>query len=201
MRHPISVLLVEDKASMREMLAESMRDRGMVVEEAAEGPQAKALLEQGTEETAYNRTLDYLSYRPRSRREVVEYLQRRDLPEVQIEGIVTRLLRSGLLDDEAFATYWVENRERFRPRGVRALRYELRSKGVDDEIIDRVISVVDVSSSAYRAAGNKARQLGQKDYATFRRKLIDFLARRGFDYQVAKEAVERHWAELAIEEP
>ena len=48
MRHPISVLLVEDKASMREMLAESMRDRDIVVEEAAEGPQAKALLERET---------------------------------------------------------------------------------------------------------------------------------------------------------
>ena len=90
----------------------------------------------------------------------------------------------------------MENRERFRPRGVRALRYELRRKGIGDEIIDRVVATVDVSASAYKAAGKKARQLSHLDQPTFRRKLINYLARRGFDYEIAREVAQQSWREL-----
>jgi regulatory protein len=154
------------------------------------------LREEGTGETAYNRVLNYLSYRPRSQWEVVDYLQKRDVPDSQIEAIVERLSRAGLLDDEDFARYWVENRERFRPRGPSALRYELRRKGLSHEVIEQVLEPLDVSESAYRAACNKARQLSHVDEMTFRQKLIGYLARRGFSYGVARETAERHWAEL-----
>lgn len=159
----------------------------------------EALSKEGDEETAYNRVLDYLSYRPRSRREIEIYLQKRDVSQEQVERILARLERAGLLDDHSFARYWVENRERFRPRGERALRYELRRKGVPDDIVDKAVASIDESSSAYRAASNKARQLATYDYDTFRQKLIGYLARRGFSYDVARESVERHWAEVAPE--
>jgi regulatory protein len=128
---------------------------------------------------------------------VISYLRKRDVSESQTEAIVERITQSGLLDDEAFAQFWVENRERFRPRGVRALRYELRGKGLDDEVIEQALASVDASASAYRAAGKKARQWSQLDESEFRRKLVAFLARRGFDYSVAREVVERLWVELA----
>ena len=156
----------------------------------------EALRQQGVVEGAYDRALNYLSYRPRSRAEIVTYLEGRDVPGGQIEEVVERLERAGLLDDDAFARYWVENRERFRPRGLHALRYELRRKGINDEVIERALASIDVSSSAYRAAEAKARQLQHLDPATFRRKLLDYLARRGFEYEVAKDATERHWIEL-----
>jgi regulatory protein len=156
----------------------------------------EALRQQGVVEGAYDRALNYLSYRPRSRAEIVTYLEGRDVPGGQIEEVVERLERAGLLDDDAFARYWVENRERFRPRGLHALRYELRRKGVSDEVIERALVSIDVSASAYRAAEAKARQLQHLDPVTFRRKLLDYLARRGFEYEVAQDATERHWTEL-----
>jgi len=156
----------------------------------------EALKQQGVVEGAYDRALSYLSYRPRSRAEIVTYLERRDVPEGQIGEIVERLERAGLLDDDAFARYWVENREQFRPRGLHALRYELRRKGISDEVIERALASIDVSASAYRAAEGKARQLRHLDPVTFRRKLLDYLARRGFEYEVAQDATERHWTEL-----
>jgi regulatory protein len=160
----------------------------------------QALQAEGSIETAYDRTLNYLSYRPRSRGEVVRYLQKRDLPEGEIEAVVERLERAGLLDDEAFARYWVENRERHRPKGLRALRYELREKGISSETIDRVLVSVDVSDSAYRSAARKARQLAHLDEQSFTRKIVEYLARRGFDYEVAREAAGRHRAELAADD-
>ena len=160
----------------------------------------EALQEKGNVEGAYNHALNYLSYRPRSRAEVETYLQGRKVSEQQAESILARLERAGLIDDEEFARYWVENRERHRPKGLRALRYELGRKGLRDDVIERALGSVDVSEGAYRAASKKARQLSHVDGSTFRRKMVEYLARRGFDYEVAREAVERHWSELGTDE-
>jgi len=161
--------------------------------------QVESLRNRDDAEVAYNRALNYLSYRPRSKAEVRTYLQRRSMPDTLIETVMERLVRAGLLDDEAFARFWVENRERFRPKGVRALRYELRSKGIGDEIAERILATVDVSASAYEAASKKARQLSHLDQQTFERKLVDYLARRGFDYEIAQEIAQRSWRELKEE--
>ena len=161
--------------------------------------QATALQEEGAVEDAYNRALHFLSYRPRSRAEIENYLEKRGVNEHQIAKITGRLERAGLLDDEAFAQYWVENRERFRPRGLRALRYELRNKGIDDGIIERALASVDVAESAYISAGRKARQLKDLDRQAFLRKLVEYLARRGFSYEVAQETAQRLWTETVSE--
>jgi regulatory protein len=155
----------------------------------------ESIREQGDVETAYHRALDYLSYRPRSRAEVAAYLEKRNLLEQQLEDVLERLERAGLLDDEAFAQYWVENRERFRPKGPLALRYELRLKGISSEIIEQSLDSVDFSASAYRSASKKARQVGHLDQREFHQKIVEYLARRGFDYEVARQAAECHWSE------
>ncbi|MFC2037711.1 regulatory protein RecX [Chloroflexota bacterium] len=174
------------------IVAASLRP-GQVLTDA----EIESLRDQGNVEAAYTRTLDYLSYRPRSQAEVIAYLQKRGLSEGSIDTITGRLERAGLLDDEAFAQYWIENRERFRPRGSRALRHELWNKGISQDIIDRAVASVDGPASAYRAASRKAQQLSHLDQGIFRQKLVQYLARRGFGYEIAREVAERHWAELA----
>jgi regulatory protein len=163
-------------------------------------PEIESLTERGNVEKEYGQALNYLSYRPRSRAELVTYLKKRDVPEVQVEVIIDRLERVGLVDDAAFAQYWVDNRERFRPRGLRGLRYELQIKGISNELIDEALASVDPSASAYRAASRKARQLRELDEHGFERKLVEFLARRGFDYDIAREVARRHWQALMAEE-
>src|SRR5690606_41910394 len=83
-------------------------------------------------EVVHERALNLLSHRPRSAEEVRR--KRRDskqeFSDTAIETVIERLGRAGLLDDEAFARYWVDNRERFNPRSVRALRHELRQKEI-----------------------------------------------------------------------
>ena len=160
----------------------------------------ESLQGEGAVEEAYGKALNYLSYRPRSRAEVERYLEKRDLSGSQIEAVAARLERAGLLDDEAFARYWVENRERHRPKGLRALRYELRGKGISNETIERVLISIDVPDSAYRSSMRKAQQLAHLDQGTFTKKILEYLARRGFDYEVARETAARHWAELAADD-
>jgi regulatory protein len=158
----------------------------------------EVLTEEGAAESAYDRALNYLSYRPRSRAEVVTHLRRRSISESQVASVTERLERAGLLDDEAFARFWVENRERFRPRGPRALRYELRNKGLSDEVIEGAVASIDAEASAYRAAEKRMHRLAHLDRPTFDRKLVEYLARRGFGYDVAREVAERCWVELTV---
>jgi regulatory protein len=157
----------------------------------------EGLREAGSLEGAYDQALDYLSYRPRSRAEVQAYLQRRGAPATQIGAVVERLEAAGLVDDLAFARFWVENRERHRPRGPMALRYELRRKGVNEATIEQALVSLDETDSAYRAVERKAQQLRDLDLPQFTRKLVEYLARRGFDYGIARDVAERRWAELA----
>jgi regulatory protein len=191
-RNRVSVF-VDDRfvLGLPAIVAASLKPGQVLSDVELEALEAKGAIEEG-----YNRSLNYLSYRPRSRAEVVTYLRRRDMQEKQIDAVVERLEGVGLLDEVAFAEFWVENREKFRPRGLMGLRYELRNKGVSEAIIERVLATVEVSDSAYRAAGKRARQLRHLDRATFSRKLVDYLARRGFDYELARETAYRYWVEL-----
>ncbi len=153
------------------------------------------LRRQGAAEQAYERALTFLSYRPRSADEVSRYLVGKQAPEDVIAQVLARLTQAGLLDDRAFARYWVENRESFRPRGTVALRHELRRKGIGDEAIKAAIGDLDETDAAYRAAQGQASRLGHADRETFRRRLGGFLSRRGFSYATVREVIERLWRE------
>jgi regulatory protein len=142
----------------------------------------------------YDAALNFLSFRPRSEDEMRRYLDKHKAPPNLRERVVARLKESKLLDDQAFARFWVENRDTFSPRSSRALRLELRRKGVDDRTIAAAISGDD-ADAAYRAGLKKMRLLATADRETFLRKLLPFLQRRGFGYETAREAVDRLWRE------
>jgi regulatory protein len=146
-------------------------------------------------EMAHERALNFLSFRPRSAEEVRRNLRAKGCPEVTIAAVLQRLEDSGLVDDSAFASYWVENREQFNPLSLRALSFELRQKGVSAETIEAALQGVDETESAYRAAQPRARRLARLDKAAFRKRLGEFLTRRGFAYRVAREVADRLWGE------
>lgn len=159
--------------------------------------QCDALRRRDAVERAHERALRFLSYRPRSVDEVARYLAGKQVPEEAVAETISRLERAGLLDDRAFARFWVENREAFRPRGLAALRHELRRKGVAQAAIEEAIAEVDESAGAYRVAEAHARRLAHVDRQTFRRRLGGYLGRRGYSYATIRETVERLWLEAA----
>ncbi len=157
------------------------------------------LLERDSFQKAYNRALRFLSYRPRSEVEMRRYLQGKKVPPPIEAEVVERLTAAGLLDDQAFARYWVENRESFNPRGRHALRYELRQKGLREETIALALEDIDEEESAYRALISRARRMPPLDRGAFRKKLSSFLQRRGFSYEAIRAAIERTWREMVEE--
>jgi regulatory protein len=106
-----------------------------------------------------------------------------------------RLRRSNLVDDKRFANNWIDNRNQFRPRGRRALTYELKHKGISEEIIEQTLEGFDESEMAYLAARKKARRWENLEWPDFRSKIYGFLARRGFNYEIIIPVVERVWSE------
>lgn len=151
-------------------------------------------------EAAYERCLNYLSYRPRSRQEMAQYLSKREVPDSAVEQVLDRLEHHRLIDDREFARFWVENRETFRPRGRYALQHELWQKGISSDAIDAALVDIDEDTSAQRAAVKYARRLSSLDKDTYYKRLLGFLQRRGFGYGVSRRIVDQCWSELDDEE-
>jgi regulatory protein len=158
-------------------------------------PQVEELAQANVSRRCFDAALHYLSYRSRSESETRTRLHRRGFDDDSIETTLARLKELGLVDDLAFARFWVENRESFSPRSPRLLQLELRQKGIEPSVGDEVALEVDEYSAAYRAASKKAKSISSSDYPSFYRRLSSFLRRRGFSYGVTKYTVNLLWQE------
>jgi regulatory protein len=146
-------------------------------------------------ERAFQQAMLFLSYRARSEAEIRQNLRKHEYPETVIEHTLERLRRDGLANDDQFAQAWVENRNTFRPRSRRMMAMELRQKGLADEAIQSAIETVDDEASAYEAARKRAARFKGLEWNDFRKKLSEFLARRGYSYAVIAPVVTRIWNE------
>ncbi len=156
----------------------------------------KQLQEQDEIETALQKAINFVSYRPRSENEVRMNLKKKNIDEGVIEEVIERLVRGGLVNDHDFALLWVENRSEFRPRGHQILRMELRQKGIRDEVIETAIADLDEDELAYQAAKKQARKYQQLEWQDYQKKMYGFLARRGFDYGIISIVISKTWEEL-----
>ncbi|MFN8457571.1 MAG: RecX family transcriptional regulator [Anaerolineae bacterium] len=145
---------------------------------------------------AYDQAIRYLGFRPRSQAEVERYLHEKDYPANVIVHTLERLRQQQYVDDQAFAQFWLENRERFKPRGRQALRYELRQKGLESDLIDEALTGLDEEESAWAAAESKLPRWRTLDEPAFKQKVMAFLNRRGFTYEVASQTAQRAWNSL-----
>lgn len=163
--------------------------------------QLAALLEKEAVERAYQSAITFLSYRPRSAEEVRRYLSRHKTQASAIAAALDRLRESDLVNDRAFATTWIENRSAFRPRGKRALQQELRLKGIPDSTVEQAVSSIDERALALAAAVKRARHYESLPLPEFKKKLSDFLLRRGFPYSVITEVVAAAWKTVKNTQP
>lgn len=135
---------------------------------------------------AYDKALNYVSIRPRSQQEITKYLQRKQYQPEIIQEVITKLKKLDLVDDEAFAYKWVEWRQSAAPRSRRRLQAELAQKGIDRAIVDEVLGGIDQfeETEAVKAIITKR---GHR-YSD-RHKLMAYLARQGFNYDVIQAAL------------
>lgn len=134
---------------------------------------------------AMDRVLQYIAIRPRSKWEIEQYLMRKNTPAPLQDTILNMLSIKKYIDDEAFATSWVNNRRLLKPVSKRKLILELRQKRIDSSIIDKVLEEDETSDfSTLQELVAKKRGRYKDDL-----KFMQYLSRQGYNYQDIKQAL------------
>jgi len=145
---------------------------------------------------ARERAVALLARRPRSANEIARQLRRHQHADDIIQQVLDDLTAAGLLDDSAFAAYWVEQRDTFRPRSRLALRQELSQKGLDREVVSEALEGLDEIEAARRVARKQAGRWRALPEEEWRAKMIRYLLRHGYPYDVVSEVVAEIWPEI-----
>ena len=152
-----------------------------------------------------NRALRFLSFRPRSEKEIKDYLSKKSSfakasegqaeskVESVINSVIEKLKERKFINDTEFAKWWVDQRTRIKPRASRLIKFELKQKGIAKELIDEVFEK-DLSSDL-----EKAKILAEKRMPRYKNeepkkvyeKMSRFLVSKGFDYDIIKKVIEK----------
>jgi len=151
------------------------------------------------EEQARDLCLRLLTVRARTRAELEGQLAKRGYPDDVSNRVLDRLTDVGLVDDVDFAEQWVQSRRVNAGKGKRALAAELRTKGVDNDVITAALEGIDADAERQRAeqlVRDKLRRekLVDDDDAKVVRRLVGMLARRGYSQSMAFDVVKTELA-------
>ncbi len=150
-----------------------------------------------------DRVYGLLGRRDRSEKEIRDYLrqlsfkrklkEKEELTEVVIESLIDRLKARDLINDLRFATNWVESRRKNKLKGQQAIKAELFQKGIDKQTIEQVLqnSTGGEEQLAEQALQKKMRLWINLPPLQFKQKALEFLVRRGFSYDLARDVVDK----------
>lgn len=140
------------------------------------------------DDKVYGQALRYAAMRPRSTWEMEQYLQRKQVSPALTEQILNKLSIIGLLDDLAFARTWIANRRLLKPTSRRRLVAELRQKRVPEDIAGQALDEdeTDERVTLRELVEHKRKQSKYQDDL----KLMQFLARQGFNYDDIKSVLQ-----------
>lgn len=142
-------------------------------------------------EKFYNNSLRFLSYRPRSEKEIRDYLAKKKASISLINSIVKKLKEQKFLDDLEFARWFIRSKSSTNPKAARIIKIELRRKGIAEEIIDGLLAFIDDLTAAKELVSKKKGKYKTLDKKEMYQKLASFLARRGFSWDTIKEALKQ----------
>ena len=157
----------------------------------------------------YERCLRLISARPRSEKEIIDYLQK-NLPKQDtivyqigrnlVEGVLGKLKKLKLIDDQAFTVWWVEQRNVFRPRGKKLLLFELRQKGIKPEIAREIVEKeVDELKLAKRLLKKRLKKVSDRELVKdpkIYQKNMAYLSRQGFSWEIIKEVLDEKFKKV-----
>lgn len=161
------------------------------VEQELSERQVKKIIKEAEFKKTYNKLVKFATLRPRSRKEIKDWLWRKKIHKSIHKDLFDRLKRLELIDDESFAKWWVGQRTSFRPKGKKALFFELRKKGIDRKTIEEVLSEakIDEEKLAKETLEKKKYKWEKLPKWEKRKKMSDFLARRGYNWSVIRKTV------------
>ena len=148
-------------------------------------------------EKIYQKALRFLSFRPRSEKEVRNYLIRKTKKIKDVQLLIKELKRENLINDSEFADWWIKQRLDYNHKGPKIIKIELLGKGLDKELVEDKISSVTNKKIEKSALFNIRIKSGK--YLNLQKrvqkvKLIKLLLAKGFEYEVSKRLVDE-WSE------
>jgi regulatory protein len=194
-RRPGAVLLEIDGVRFGAVPRELVGVEGLTVARVVDAELQQRLGTAADIEAAYRTVLRCLELRSYARSDLGRRLLRKGHARPAVEAALERVTGLGLLDDAAYARGYVQTRAA-RGRGPARLTRDLLAMGVQRSLIDRALAAEwpegsDRSSMPLVLATKRAAQLGPLPFQTKRRRLLAYLARRGFSGREATEMVER----------
>lgn len=143
---------------------------------------------------ALDRAVGYLAARARSKREIEQKLLQAGYRPCTVEMVIYKLSRENLLDDADFARQWVESRSGHK-LGKNRIAQELRRKGITQEEAEEALSAIDeedqLASAIALAEKAAARLKPDEDLRKAANRIAGMLARRGFSWDIAKQAIQQ----------
>lgn len=141
---------------------------------------------------AFERALEALSHRERTCAELATWLAERGFEPADVEAALERLIEAGAIDDERFAARFAEDKRELRGWGPERIRTALSGHGLDPATIDAALAADGQESQLGRALqlleGRSEAPVDERSRA----RALAFLARRGYDSELAYEAVRQH---------
>jgi regulatory protein len=163
--------------------------QGLKVEQFLEDTEVEKIVKKAEFQKTLDKLLRFATLRPRSESEVRGWMSRKKVHESLKKDLFSKLRHLELIDDEKFARWWVEQRLQFKPKAKRILDNELRIKGIKKEIIEDVLgsTEVDEVKIAKDLLEKKKYRWEKLPKIEAKRKMSDFLARKGFGWEVIKK--------------
>ncbi len=179
---------------------DTLAHEGLFVGQHLDAARIARLLATDAYDQAKRAALRLLEIRPRSERELRERLRQRGHDTSSIDAVCQRLNETGLINDQAFASYLVEQRQRNAQRGGQAIRNDLRKHGIDSDTIHQLADAHDLDANDHDGALHHARKLARRmqhlDRNTYMRRLGGTLQRRGFGTDAVRNAIRTTWSEI-----
>ncbi|HLS23583.1 MAG TPA: recombination regulator RecX [Pseudogracilibacillus sp.] len=141
---------------------------------------------------AYVLSIRYLSYRMRTEREMRLYLQKKELESFVIDKVIERLYKEKLIDDQAFANAFVNDRIERSSKGPQLIEQELREKGVAPQFITEALRKFSREKQIDRAYTLAEKELQKRSNRPYRRRLEQLqarLIRRGYPSDITREVI------------
>jgi regulatory protein len=149
------------------------------------------------------KALRYLSFRPRSEKEIRDYLLGKDKPRMKkmvvpsediLEEVINRLKKLKFVDDAQFAKSWVRSRIEYKPKSLTIIKLELRQRGISQDLIEEAVAEIpenkDDKILAKELLIRKKRIYESMEKQERLRKAGGFLARKGFSFESIKAAID-----------
>ena len=149
------------------------------------------ILKEEEENKAFSNVLNYLSYRQRSEKEVLDYLKKQDYDEELVFKVLDKCKHYNYIDDQEFAENFTKDKLNLKKFGKKRIKYELRQKGINDCIIEEVLNFDDDLEYEMALALGKKRLKSYKndDKNKKYRKLSAYLGRRGYDFSIISKVL------------